>query len=244
MNEQIKMEYRFFFQKTTISIICVFLTFYFLSILYSTGISNGWLYLDAFREEYQDEFIKDSLLIINFTYLSLVIFTGIFMHSQAHQNLAKYIVDYPLKKIEVFFSNIFFQLFVLLLYITIISIAFILILNTFTPFNISHDKLWFCLKLMVIEGIFYLALINSILIIFQHILIGLIPIALMWYMEINANIYIINSSEILKNIYSWIPSIIYSNKDFIALIDFVSSYLIIISLILVSLTIYLRRDIL
>lgn len=86
-----------------------FLTFYFLSILYSTGISNGWLYLDAFREEYQDEFIKDSLLIINFTYLSLVIFTGIFMHSQAHQNLAKYIVDYPLKRLKYFLAIYFFN---------------------------------------------------------------------------------------------------------------------------------------
>ncbi len=237
------MEYRFFFQRTTLSIISVFLTLYFLSIVYSTGISSGWLYLDAYREEYQEEFIKDSLLIINFTFLSLVIFTGILMHSQAHQNLAKYIVDYPLKKISIFFSNIFFQLFVLFLYIIILSIMFLLILNVITPFNISYNKLWFCLKLSVLEGIFYLALINSILIIFQHILIGLIPLALMWFMEINANVYIINSSEILKNVYSWVPSIIYSNKEFIALIDYFTSYLIIVSLVLISLAIFLRRDI-
>jgi len=237
LNELLKLEYRFFFHNTTIVLIYVFFIFYLFGILYSTGIDGGWVFLDAFREEYLDEFIKDSLLIINFVDISLVIFTGIIMQSQTHQNLA-------LKKINVFFSNIFFQLGVLLLYTTVLSLMFLVILNIITPFNISGTKLLFCFKWLILKGIFYLILINTLLIIFQHILVGLLPIALMWFMEMNANIYIIESNETLKDIYKWVPSIIYSNNQFIVIQDYVFYGLVTIGSLLFSLTIYLRRDIL
>jgi len=240
----ILLDIRFFFHKKTILILSIVFLFYIYGTIYASGVEEGRMWIDLYRYEFLGEYLSETLTISKFVLVILVIFTSITMQSKAHQNLAKYLVDHPVKKVTLFMSCLLFQLLLDILYIVLIGLFFAAYSSIFTPYAL-HD-LMFVKELtgFVYIAIFYTVFTNTLQIVLPHLLTGILPIGIFWYLEMNQDVAIVPDQQMIQWLYKYIPNMFYLSDGAHLYFDQFSVICILLLLMSIGLSIQFTKDIL
>jgi len=242
--DYILLDVRFFFHKKTILILSIIFLFYVFGTIYASGIEEGKMWIELYRNEYLEEYISETLTISKFVLVILVIFTSITMQSKAHQNLAKYIVDRPVKKATLTVSCLLFQLLIDGLYIIMISLFYAIYTNIFTPFVLNDSILLKELNGLIFTVLFYAVFTNTLQIVIPHLLTGILPIGIFWYLEMNQDLAMLQGQQMIHWLYKLIPDVFYLTNEVRLYFD---QYLVIIALLLfisISFIIQITKDVL
>ncbi len=235
---------KFLFQRTTILIMLLFYLIVILGVLNASGIFLGFSDIDMYRREYEISYIQESITLIKTIVMVLAIFLTAYMNSNTCNNLAKYLVDKPLKKWMMFYSKIILLLVVVILHVLLFSLFMSLITSKFTPFivSFSHNKdIFFYITL---QAAFYVCFTNILLSIAPNILVSIVPIMLYWYMELNHNVMLFEANKFLTMLYTYIINPIYANENFVLFGD-IQNYVLFIMILLFTNSLYItKKDIL
>ncbi len=214
-----------------------------ISFYYTSSLNLGYKYLDMFRNSLRIEFVSEINLIIKFIYLLLVIFITILYNLDSFNNLAKYLIHSPTKKIMFFSTKIAHLSIVALLILFMLWLNCAVFMELLTPFNIDYKLIVHIFLWSYMQGLIYIFITNLIFLIFNNIIIGLAPIVLIWVMETNNDVYLIKESYILRTLYDWIPNLINKNEEFLLLGYQLNYWILLLSILFFSSIIYLVKDI-
>lgn len=205
MFRYVRVHLIYLLNRMIISILIIGIILLILSILVSSGVMDGQYMLDMNRNEYERLFFEDSLLIVKILSVMLSIFITAILNSDSAVNFSKYIIDNRQQKWMLFFSKVL-TLFIVMVIVILVSLSiYIFMTYFFTPFDLNLEiviKAYVKLFLLVI---FYISLTNMLMTFSSTILLTLFPLALFWSMEINANIDMIKTSNLLKFLFQYIP---------------------------------------
>ncbi|MCK4551900.1 MAG: hypothetical protein KAU02_03205 [Tenericutes bacterium] len=208
MIEMIKFQYKFLFNRMTIIIVFIFNIILFIGLLYSSSIFEGYYYIDLYRESFAKAFNTEAFLLIKVASVMISVILTTMIYSDTNNNLSKYIIDKEERKFIVFFSRIYTLMFVMSIIIIVYFLDYLVITILLTPYifdlvYISKITFW-----LIVQVYIYVALTGLLTTLVPNILISLIPIALFWFLEINAQEEVILQSNILKIMYEYIPNLV------------------------------------
>lgn len=239
-----RLDWRYLFHKTTIWIVFGFLLVFLGSLVYSSNVLYGWTEMDMRRVEYGLMYQIESIQILKFVYLMLVIFIGILMNTESHRNLAKYIIVHQTMKLKIHIASTLFQWIiatVLLLFLITGLVAFEVV---FTPYHVDSSEIIFISGWLYLQGVIYLALTNLLLIALPHLMVGLLPIILYWLMEMNTNQDVISSHILWSWMYRHIPNPLYEQDHWIVLGEWETYLIFLLISLLLGAFLQVRKDIL
>ncbi|XMB72395.1 hypothetical protein RJI07_00465 [Mycoplasmatota bacterium WC30] len=239
----IKLNYKYIFNKTTITISLLFIMFLQFGLIYSTGIFDGYYQIDMYRVEYQLSYINDSVLLIKVVLIMMAIFIATLANGEGSNNLAKYIVDKSIKKYSFIFARIFTLFLVMSVILILFCLSFVAISKIITPFTIDNSYIYTIFQALLLQTFFYISFTSLLLTILPSLLTSLLPVLIFWYMEVNNTKSIIESSSIIKGIYQNIPNVVFSDNCYSLLFPIENYIAFILIVILLNIFIYVKKDI-
>lgn len=244
MIDYILLDLRFFFHKKTILILSIVFLFYVFGTIYASGVEEGRMWMDLYRYEYLEEYLSETLTISKFVLVILVIFTSITMQSKVHQNLGKYLVDRPVKKVTFYISCLLFQLLLDVLYIVLIGLFFAIYTRIFTPYALNDSMFVKELTGFIFTALFYTVFTNTLQIVLPHLLTGILPIGIFWYLEMNQDVATAPDQKMIHLLYKYVPDVFYLSNEVHLYYKQCSVILILLLLVSVGLWIQYAKDIL
>jgi len=242
--EWIRLEWRYLFHRMTILLFGILICFYLFALVYSSGILDGSSTMDLFRISFGESYVQEIIVIIKFLYIILVVFITVLMQAEGHRNLGKYIIDHPKKKLQFYLSTLLFQFLVATAILILFALLFISYTKMFTPYALPTLLLKDYFTWLLLEGILFLTMTNTLLILLPHIFVGLLPIIIFWVMETNRSKEWIDSSAFLSLLYKYLPNIWIENNQLV-LYGVLSNYIFFFFICLFfGLTLQVRKDIL
>lgn len=235
---------KFLFQRTTLFIMLLFYFVVILGVFNASGIFIGISDIDMYRREYEITYIQESITLIKTIVMVLAIFLTAYMNSNTCNNLAKYLVDKPIKKWSMFYSKIALLIVVIIVHVLLFWLFMSLITMKFTPYSPSLSTSRTIFLYIMLQAVFYVCFTNILLSIAPNILVSIVPIMLYWYMELNHNVILFEANTVLTTLYTYIINPIYSNETFITF-GRISNYILFILILLFANSLYMtKKDIL
>jgi hypothetical protein len=243
MLEIIKLNFRYLLSKSTILILILVFCFIAIGVISSSGVLENYYYLDMFRSDQYIQYVYEVSLILKITIIIESILLTIMINTESYNNLCKYIVDKPQRKYAVFIAKLIVIVFVAL-FIQLIDWLFVFsFTKIILPFDIINEDLFLVIKITIAQSIIYIMITNIIMSILPNIFVGILPIGLFWYLELNSQIITIEENELLKMLYQWIPNTLYIDNHFINYANMQYVLLFCIIAIFGNCLIFVKKDI-
>lgn len=243
MLEIIKLNFRYLLSKSTILILLLVFAFIVLGVISSSGVLDNYYHLDMFRSDQYIQYVYEVSLILKITIIIESILLTIMINTESYNNLCKYIVDKPQRKYAVFIAKLI-VIILIVLFIQFIDWLFVFsYTKTILPFDVIFKDLFLVIKITVLQSIIYILVTNIIMSILPNIFVGILPIGLFWYLELNSQIITIEENNLLKILYLWIPNTLYVNNHFLNYANIKNVLLFIIIAIFGNCLIFVKKDI-
>ncbi|XFA99255.1 hypothetical protein ACAG96_01415 [Candidatus Izemoplasma sp. B36] len=243
IQQLIRLNYRFLFNKLTISIVLVLNGITIFGFFAASSISEGYFYVDMYIADCYHFYLNESILLIKVVTVLLAIILTTTLNTASANNLNKYIVDRQIKKYNVFISKLITICLVMLLLMLLFFSQFIILAKLLTPYTLNIEVVLQLAWKQYLQIIFYISLTNFLLCIFPSILLSITPIILFWYMEINFDIAMINGHNLLKKLYEYIPNLILLNNNYGLVVDYSKYTILLIIIILGNCLYFVKKDI-
>ena len=239
----IRLNYRFLFNKLTMTIVLILNCIIIFGLITASSISEGYYYVDMYISDCFDFYLNESILLIKVITVLLAIILTTTLNTSTANNLNKYIVDRQIKKFNIFISKLVTIYLVMILFILLFFSQFIIIAKLLTPYSIDIDLILDLLFKQYLQIVFYISLTNFLLCLFPSILLSITPIILFWYMEINYDIAMINSNKLVEKLYEYIPNLVLLNNQYKLVLDYPKYAILLIIIILGNCLYFVKKDI-
>ncbi|QLY39710.1 hypothetical protein HF295_02085 [Hujiaoplasma nucleasis] len=170
--------------KTFVIITIILLFILMVAFIYNSQVLDGYEYIDAYKIDFAFDFLNESFLVLEFISVFIAIYIGLNLGSKSNQALAIYTVTSKKAKRLFYLSRMITGLII----ITIIFISQIVLLqaysHAFTPYIIDLGIYYLQAGYLYLENIQYYLLTLIFIMIFKHLLVGLIPLLMFWIFEI------------------------------------------------------------
>ena len=106
MLNMIKLYYRYIFSKKIIVVFVIINLVYLASLVYSSGVLDGYSYIDMYRNEFFDVFYSDFILVVKVLSVIFNVFMVSLIFKDSCINMSKYVVDKSIKKLYLVWAKI------------------------------------------------------------------------------------------------------------------------------------------
>ncbi len=243
IQQLVRLNYRFLFNKLTISILIVLNCIIIFGFIIASNISEGYFYLDMYQSEYSKFYLSEAILIIKIITVLLAIILTTTLNTTNASNLNKYIVDRQVRKYDIYLSKLITINLVMVLFILLFFSHYIIIVKLFTPYKINIKVVVELALNQYLQIVFFISLTNFLLCLLPSILLSISPIILFWYMELNNDIAMINANKLLQKLYEYIPNLILSENSYKLVVDYSKYTIFLVILILGNCLYFVKKDI-
>lgn len=201
-----KLYFRYIMTKQVMIIFALINLLYGFSCVYSSGVFDGYSYMDMYQTEYALSFYIDFFIITKMIAVIISVFVITMLFRESSNNLAKYIIDKPFKKFNLVISKYFVGIAVSFIFISFLFGFYDTFTYMFTPYSLLKDDF---LKLYIgvlFQNLTYISISFLLMSIFPNILVSLVPIVIYWYMEVNPYYVGLEVNDLTKVMYSYIPN--------------------------------------
>ena len=183
MINYIKLQFNYLFSKLFSLCFALLIIGSFIGIIITSNIDLGYNYLDAFINEYQFEYYRESLLIIEIVSVIFAIFVAAHLGSKNNDFLVCYTCNNNFDRLRFFCARSIVTVIFSLLYTSLVGIFILLYTNVLTPYNLDVD---FVLKGLI--SVFFISIYFSCVSLFllsfiNHFVLVSLPIVLFWYLK-------------------------------------------------------------
>jgi len=240
----INLYYKYVFSKRIILVFILINIIYITSLIYSSGILDGYSYIDMYKIDFEYVFYNDFVLIVRILSVVFNVFMVSLIYKDSCVNLSKYLVDKPIKKFYIIWSKLIF-IFLICSSLVLILFEYYSIINVlFTPYSfISSDILHLYLAILI-QNVTYVLIAFFLMSIIPSMLTSLLPMLLFWYMEINTFSQGVETNTLIYNLNKYIPNISLNNGAYQLSSDWVNYLYFNIILVLIIVFINVNKEIL
>jgi len=235
--------YRYIFNKKMILIFCILILSYTFSMLYSSGIFDGFSYIDMYRNEYRILYVDEFVVLTKLISVIFSVFVVILLNRESCLDIAKYIVDRPIRRLHLVLGRIITTVLVTLITVSLFFLIFLIINLFLTPYVFDKEMFISLYKGISLQVLTYTFITFLVMSIFPNIFLTFIPIVLFWYMEINISRDLITTSDFIKIIYEYIPNLVKLDGSYALLHSELNYILTIVILFLTSIFLNIKKDI-
>ncbi len=238
LDEYVRMNRKYFLHPVNIILLLVLMGLTMLAMANAGGIFSSFWERDMFRGIYQDNLIKDSIMILKFAIVIFSVFLSLQFNTKTHDNLAIYSVQNRKER----FLFIIARLRIIIASMSLVVISLSLFLAICLKYLVVAEIDYFWLGKLVIaillNGISYLMIVGLLMSIIRSFVIALVPVILFFLMETNQNAV----SGFTKILYDLFPFVKLIDNE-IVLQNPILMYLVYISVLGSSVVlIYLKKD--
>jgi|AntAceMinimDraft_18_1070375.scaffolds.fasta_scaffold00117_14 hypothetical protein len=203
----INLYYKYVFSKKIILIFILINIIYITSLIYSSGILDGYSYIDMYKIDFEYVFYNDFVLIVRILSVVFNVFMVSLIYKDSCVNLSKYLVDKPIKKFYIIWSKLIFLFLISFMLVSVLFEYYSIINLLFTPYRYVSNEILHLYLAVLTQNITYVLITFFFMSIIPSMLTSLLPMLLFWYMEINTSTQALESNTLMFNLYKYIPNI-------------------------------------
>ena len=161
----------------------IVLFFLVVGFFISTNLDIGRLYLDAYREEFYQEYLTQSFMIVEIILGIFLIFSTSLLFSKSNEGLFVYTVSDIKSKFQFLTSRILTGIFLNLFSIIFSVIACIFVIKMWTPFRYEPIFILKIFALISLKIVFFQSLVFFLQAYTNNFFLVIIPVGLFWYIQ-------------------------------------------------------------
>ena len=239
MVNYLKLHFSYLFSPIFSTIFLIILAILTGGIIYNTNLELSYQELDCFRNLYYQEYILQSVSIIEL----LVVIIGIFISGVLTQKSNDFLFYYVSNTKNKFLFYLSRYILMLLMSILITMIAFICLWSCaiiLTPFPITFKFIFDIWKIVLIEVMFYQVFVSLLSVFIKHILVMICPIVFFWYQK---TIYDFNEFySFQKTLFKIVPIFKIENMNLVIYSEITNYIAVIIITIIINIVIDIMKD--
>lgn len=201
-----KLYYRYILTKQVMIILILINLFYSLSLIYSSGIFDGYSYMDMYRIDYSISFHVEFFIITKMITVIISVFIITMLFREASNHLATYIIDKRFKKFDLVMSKYFVAISISIIFISSLFGIYFLITYFFTPYSLIKSEYIDLFLAVLVQNLTYISMTFLLMSIFSNILVSLVPIVIYWFMEVNPLYNGLEVNGLSEVMYKYIPN--------------------------------------
>ena len=241
MINYLKLQFNYLFSQVFIICYLIIIFVIFIGIYFNAGLDLGYSYLDGFISQYQEEYLNQSVLLIEVVVSISGIFIGGILSSKTNDFLIYYTADNYWSKFLFFLSRLILGIMIIILTLAISGIYYILIAKVLTPFRLNID-----IFLKVLVWIFYQALSLQMLVfilisILNHFLVIILPIGIFWFKK-TIVIFTELENDFQEVVLKFIPSFMIENSKLIRFQSWDNYLIPLVIMVILTITINMIKD--
>lgn len=222
---------------------CLIQVLFMLGMVYTSGMTDGYTYIDMYRTDYGALYFNDFLVITKFLSVMMVVFIAVMLTNESCINVEKYLVDKFIIKIKVILSKYLLSLILVTVIVSQFFLDFSLINLYLTPYQLDAEVMKSLYIAILLQNYGYLCLTFLLLKIIPSIFTSILPIVLYWYMEINQSPMQIEANNVIKIIYQIIPNPIFIDETYTLYANISLYGLADVILVLISVFIHMNQEV-
>ncbi len=203
-----------------------------LNMVYSSQILEGYAYIDTYRYQYGYDFLNESFMVLEFVLVFISVYIGMSLSNKSNQSLMIYSIDSKKSKKQFVISRMYAGILIITLIIFAQSILMYAFTKSLTPYQIEIHLYIKQFLYLYLETIQYFMITILLLAVFNHFLIGFIPLIMFWSLEVIWPQYHTNKTNILQKILINIQGYEFEEKNLLIFIIlylfFTISYIIVL----------------
>jgi hypothetical protein len=182
-----------------------------LGLVFSLNLELGYQVLDLYPKEYLKTFLAESSLLVEVMISITAIFIATVLSSKTNQVLVVFTTENRRQRINLFISRYLAVFLSTFLTIVLAFLSTVILVNSFTPFQIRLAILIDLYAWIFYQAIFLQVMVFFLFAIFNHFLILTVPIVVFWYKKtiVFPSDYF---SDLEKVILSFVPSFTLINE--------------------------------
>lgn len=174
----------FLLSKVIMMVIVLTMVIIFGALIYGSGIIEGYTYIDAYKSVYQTEFLNEGFVVIEFVLVFVAIFLGMNLANQNNHSLMIYTICSSKDKRHFIYSRIIAGILILSVLLIVVLVTLLIFILVLTPYRLEFGKFFNHVFRLYIELIEYYLLTLFLMLIFNHMMMGLLSFLIFWVMEI------------------------------------------------------------
>jgi len=193
----LRLHHDYMLSKTFITIILILMMVIQLNTLYASQILEGYGHLDAFRESFQEDYLNDVFMVMEYIFVFIGILTAISLSNKNNQALMVYTVTSKKDKWLFIIGRIILGImFLLAVWISQICAVYAFT-SGFTPYTIYLKDYFEVAIYLILEMIQYYLITLMLMVIVSTVLIGIVPLLIFWLLEISLHSLSIELQKLL-----------------------------------------------
>lgn len=244
MLNMIKLYYHYIFSKKIMLVFVLINMIFITSLIYSSGLMDGFTYMDMYRFDFQELFYSDFVLIVKILSVTFNVFMVSLIFKDSCVNMSKYIIDKPIKKLMLIWSKILLSFGIIFTVVFLLFEYFAIIQVFLTPYSNSLTKFLNLFLAVLLMNISYVLISFFLMSLIASMLTILLPIILFWYMELNVAITVIEPDSLTYYFYQYIPNISLNQGEYLLSSNFLNYLYFDIVLISLIVLINIKKEIL
>ena len=181
MINYLRLQFNYLFSQVFIICYMIIISLIFVGIYFNASLDLGYSYLDGFRQEFQEEYFSQSVLLIEVIVTISGIFIGGILSSKTNEFLINYTVDSYWGRFLFFLGRLLVGIMVIFLTLYISGIHYILIVRVFTPFNLNLDLFVESLVWIFYQALYLQVLVFLLISVLNHFLVITLPLVVFWF---------------------------------------------------------------
>jgi len=203
MMDYIKLHMDLINHKTMWLIVIITLLILHGGIIYASQINEGYAYMDGFRHEFSLDYFNESFQLMEMTMVFLTIFIGMTLGQSNNQGLMIYTVYSRKSKLYFIVGRLLTGLFWMTL-VMVYVLTLLYIFTSYTPYDLQFNDYMQASIHLYKECIQYYIWTLCLMQIFNHMLMGLIPLMVFWLLEILTST---SNHSFINHINKWVINI-------------------------------------
>ncbi|MFA5697306.1 MAG: hypothetical protein WCS48_03150 [Candidatus Izemoplasmatales bacterium] len=238
-----KLQLYYLMNRTAMWFLSIALLVVAVAFLYSSRFYETTALLDAFRSQYQSEYLYESVGITKFVMVTVSLFLNLHCFLGVNGKYAAFFVSKHSDRLRFIIS----KMAMISLITTIMCLATWCIFNLIgiylTPYHTLKLSDAVLYGYITIEAI-SLGLIEALLMqLFDSLFSGIIPMIGFWGMELFASDEVLSDNKIITVVYQVLPHIINKNGELIVKGTWICYMLFLVTLLMINIFVFQIRDI-
>lgn len=231
MRRYLHLHLDFLLSRVVVWVIIISILVSQVAMLYASNINEGYEAMDAYRQIWGRDYLNESLMIYEFVSVFLSIYIAMQLGSRNNTALMHYSVVSKRTKFNFVSARLMSGIMVLCLVYSISSMSLYIYTSSFSPYDIFLESSLSAFFRLYLEMLQYYILTFWFMLLFGHMLMGLLSFLLFWILEIMDSMFYDQKLELFEKITINVKSIEFIEKN-ILIFSFLYIFLIICYIIL------------
>jgi len=241
MINHLRLQFNYLFSQVFIICYMLIVSVIFTGIYLNASLDLGYSYLDGFRVSFQEEYLVQSVLLIEVIVTISGIFIGGILSSKTNEFLINYTVDNYRGKFLFFLGRLLLGVMIILLTVIISGMYYVLVAKLLTPFNLNLDLFIESLVWIFYQAIYLQILVFLLISILNHFLVVILPLVVFWFKK-TIVIFTELENDFQEIVLRVIPSFTIENNKLTEFQTWDKYFVLLIAMMILTVTINLVKD--